>query len=386
MARKTQLIFFTLIIFALVFEPFLPIGLKQTFLAISLTLKSLIVFILPFLIFSLIFHSCSSLADHASKIIFFSLGLICFSNFISTYFGCLIGRMIYGSRFSIAGVGIHETLQPLFRWELSSPFDCKMALFAGIGLGILLPRHWPRLAGKMRRAVEKFATFSMALLIRIIPPFIFGYVLKLKFDGSISLLLNRYLFVFLIVAVAQFFLIFLYYLVANRFRLARVKVCIRQMIPAAVCAFTSMSSAATLPYSMEAVQRNVKNRSFIQSILPLSVNIHLVGNNVAIPILAFALLGTYGFPLPSGTGCLLFVLASVITKFSVVAVPGGGMIVMLPVLEKLFGFDSAMSSLILSLHLLFNPLLTTTNVLANGAFVQLLERILRRRSKRSLGR
>lgn len=384
MVKKSQLIFFALVSLALIFEPIIPHDIKRIFLAISLSLKSGIVFVVPFLIFSLIYNSCSKLSDHASRIIIGSLLLICISNFISTYFGCFVGRLIHSAQFNVAPFLPNRTLEPLFRLEIAPWIDCKVALLGGIMLGVFLPRHWPDFAQKARLQSEKFSKLAMALLVKIIPAFIFGYILKLRYDGSISLLFSQYLIVFLAVLLSQLFFIFIYYLFANNLHIYRVKSCVRNMIPAAICAFTTMSSAATLPYSMEAIQRNVKNRDFVQSVLPLSVNIHLIGNNLAIPILAFALLKTYGLPLPTGWNCFFFVIASVITKFSVVAVPGGGMIVMLPILEKLFGFDSSMASLILSLHLLFNPLLTMTNVLGNGAFVQLLNRLLCRRSQEEL--
>lgn len=60
----------------------------------------------------------------------------------------------------------------------------------------------------------------------------------------------------------------------------------------------------------------------------------------------------------------------VLAKFSVAAVPGGGILVMLPILEAYLGLNGEMLSLITALYLLFDPVITCANILGNGAFAQ----------------
>nr|WP_269077747.1 cation:dicarboxylase symporter family transporter [Rickettsia felis] len=62
-------------------------------------------------------------------------------------------------------------------------------------------------------------------------------------------------------------------------------------------------------------------------------------------------------------------------KFSVAAIPGGGIIVMLPILEQYLGFNTNMMSLITALYILFDPVITCANVLGNSAFVKLIDNI-----------
>ena len=63
-----------------------------------------------------------------------------------------------------------------------------------------------------------------------------------------------------------------------------------------------------------------------------------------------------------------------IAKFAIAAVPGGGILVMLPVLEKYLGFNSDMPSLITALYILFDIFFTMANVLSNGDFTFLYTR------------
>lgn len=63
-------------------------------------------------------------------------------------------------------------------------------------------------------------------------------------------------------------------------------------------------------------------------------------------------------------------------KFSVAAIPGGIIIVMLPILQDHLGFNTDMMSLITALYILFDPIITCANVLGNGTFSKLIDRIM----------
>ncbi|MEG8230254.1 cation:dicarboxylase symporter family transporter [Candidatus Rickettsia tasmanensis] len=71
----------------------------------------------------------------------------------------------------------------------------------------------------------------------------------------------------------------------------------------------------------------------------------------------------------------IFTFYFVLALFSVAAIPGGGIIVMPPILEQYLGFNTNMMSLITALYILFDPVITCANVLGNGAFVKLIDNI-----------
>jgi Na+/H+-dicarboxylate symporter len=83
----------------------------------------------------------------------------------------------------------------------------------------------------------------------------------------------------------------------------------------------------------------------------------------------------FGIPEPAFFTYLVFALYFVMTKFSVAAIPGGGIIVMLPILESQLGFTTEMSSLITALYILFDPVITCANILGNGGFVLALNKL-----------
>jgi Na+/H+-dicarboxylate symporter len=150
------------------------------------------------------------------------------------------------------------------------------------------------------------------------------------------------------------------------------------MIPACLTAVSSASSALAMPITIMSTQKNVKDKELAGSVVSATVNIHLLGDCLAIPMLAYAVLKNYGLPAPSLESYCVFAMFFVIAKFSVAAIPGGGIIVMTPILEKYLNFTPEMSTLIIALYVIFDPIITGFNVLGNGAFAKLMDNLNQR--------
>ena len=148
----------------------------------------------------------------------------------------------------------------------------------------------------------------------------------------------------------------------------------RNIFPAMLTGFSTMSSASALPLLIDGVAKNTRHGAS-KGIVPISINIHLMGDCFAISILALAIIVSFGHPLPTLHEFFIFTVFFVLAKFAVAAVPGGGILVMIPILEKYLGFTPEMLSLITALYILFDPIVTSANVFGNGAFAQLFETI-----------
>ena len=68
----------------------------------------------------------------------------------------------------------------------------------------------------------------------------------------------------------------------------------------------------------------------------------------------------------------MFSIYFVWAKFSVAAIPGGGIIVMIPILEEHLGLSFEMLPLITTLYILFDPIITSANIMGNAVFARLL--------------
>jgi len=187
-------------------------------------------------------------------------------------------------------------------------------------------------------------------------------------DGVMLVIVRDYAVIFGIVACSAFLYIALLYFAASHFQPKVFARSVRNMMPATIAGFGTCSSAAAMPLTILGTEKNSKDPDIARSIIPATVNIHLIGDCFAIPIFAFAVMKSFGFPEPTLVNYLIFALYFVLAKFSVAAVPGGGILVMLPILQTYLGFTAEMLTLITALYILFDPVITTANVLGNGAF------------------
>ena len=112
-------------------------------------------------------------------------------------------------------------------------------------------------------------------------------------DGTLAMIFQRYFIIFALVAGAVFTYIALLYLLANNFQYKACKKNLRDLMPAAIAGFSSMSSVAAMPLSLLGIKKNAKNPDVSSSIVPVTVNIHLIGDCFAIPIFAFAILKSF---------------------------------------------------------------------------------------------
>ena len=368
MIRKMPIILFSL--FALVWLTFqwMPPTFQSILYGISLSIKSLIMFLLPFLIFGLLFKTSVYLAKKATKWILFLVAAICLSNFFTTMLSYLVGSIAYQFDLSIALPSAGSALTPMGNLSLPTMSINSYAMFSGLLFGILCGWLRPALAGKIALQLEKYITLFFKWFLYIIPLFILGFVVKMMHDGVMGTILRDYSVIFGIIAGAAFTYIALLYFIASHFQPKTFIRSVKNMLPAALAGFGSMSSAAAMPLTILGTEKNSKHPDIARSIIPATVNIHLIGDCFAIPIFAFAVMKSFGFIEPSIFSYLVFAAYFVLAKFSVAAVPGGGILVMLPILETYLGFNSEMLSLITALYILFDPVITSLNVLGNGAF------------------
>lgn len=375
--QKMPILLLCEIVLLLVLAPYLPIGVKASAYALSLSIKSIIIFLLPLVIFGLLFKTMVGLARKATWVIGLVLLCVVVSNSFTTYLSHFVGEAIYHLSFSM--IKPSEVGGLTASWILSLPtlIANNKAMFLGISLGIFAGYALPGFANRLSDYLQRVIGFILSGLRYVIPIFIAGFVIKLQHDGVMQAIYQDYTLIFAIIALSQLIYLSFLYTCANGFNINAALMALRNMLPAAITGFSTMSSAAAMPTTIEAVRLNTKHKDVASSVIPVTVNIHLIGDCIAIPIFAYAVMKSFGVAEPTFIGYATFLMYFVIAKFSVAAIPGGGIIIMLPILESCLGFNADMLSLITALYILFDPVITCTNVLGNGAFAILIDKIIR---------
>ncbi len=373
MFRKMPFILLLIIGLICLFGSMLPMDVKAFLFSLSLSIKSIIIACLPFIIFGLLFKVMAQLAHQASKVILLILAGVCCSNFISTFISHYVGVWIYHFDLSVIVPQNSEALTPL--WELNLPklIPNNIAMFAGLVLGFISAYIKPAFTQRLANQFDKIINKALHGFTYFIPLFVAGFIVKLEHDGVVLTLIQDYALIFAMIAIAQFSYILLIYVAING-TFKRALQSLKNMLPACITGFSTMSSAAAMPLTIIATQKNAKNPDIARSVIPATVNVHLIGDCFAIPILAYAILKSFNVQEPLLLSYLIFTFYFVLAKFSVAGVPGGGIIVMLPVLESYLGFTGPMLSLITAMYILFDPVITSANVLGNGGFALVIDK------------
>ncbi|WP_045803878.1 cation:dicarboxylate symporter family transporter [Rickettsia endosymbiont of Ixodes pacificus] len=376
MFRKMPLILMAIIIAIILLNPLMSLEVKRLLYSISLSIKSIIGLFLPLIIFGLLFKSVVMLAKDATRIVFLILLLVCGSNFCSTFISHYVGIYIYQFDLSMISPIESDSLKPLWLLNFPNIISNDKIVFSSIILGFISSKFCAEVAIGLAFKIEVFVAKILRLFIYVIPLFIMGFIVKLQFDEVLGIIIKDYMFIFVTIAFAQFGYIFLAYFILSNCRVKEFIASLSNMMPASISGFSAMSSVVSMPLSIIGAENNTNNKALARTVVPITVNIHLVGDCFAIPILAYAILKSYGLAEPTLFNYLIFTFYFVLAKFSVAAIPGGGIIVMLPILEQYLGFNTNMMSLITALYILFDPVITCANVLGNGAFVKLIDNIL----------
>ncbi|MDR2067667.1 MAG: dicarboxylate/amino acid:cation symporter [Holosporaceae bacterium] len=382
MFKKMPVILIMTTVVAVLLNPIIPNDLKRVIYAISLTLKSVVLFLLPLIIFGLLFKTFVKLSDQAGRIILLIFGCLCTSNFLNIFVTRYIGGLLYHMDFDFGQPieGAHS-LEPYFLLAIPNLIKNDFALFGGIASGIVFARINRTFALNISEKIDIAVKKLFSVVSFLIPLFIIGFVIKCISEGTLTSIVKNYSQILLIYLSYGTLYILLLYFLLNRCSLKAMLSSLSNMTPALLTALSTMSSAMSMPVTILSVEKNVKNKELGSGVISTTANIHTLGDCLCIPLIAYALLKSNGFPEPSAYSYFVFTIFFVITKFSAVAIPAGEIIIMTPILEKYLEFTPEMSTLIIAIYVIFDPFVTGFNVLGNGALAQLIDRLnCRRRS------
>lgn len=133
------------------------------------------------------------------------------------------------------------------------------------------------------------------------------------------------------------------------------------ILPAQLLAFSTSSSAATLPATFDCVEKNLGVSENISSfVLPLGATINMDGTSIHQAISAVFIAQAFGIHLDLGQQ-LTILLTAVLSSIGAAAVPGAGIIMLIIVLEAV-GLDPAGLALILAIDRPLDMMRTVVNV------------------------
>ena len=156
-------------------------------------------------------------------------------------------------------------------------------------------------------------------------------------------------------------MVFTYTAVLKIFSNMSLKKFYQGIAPAQLLAFSTSSSGATLPVTMERCEDELGVSEEVSSfVLPLGATINMDGTALYQAVAAVFIAQTLGMDLTLGAQ-LTIVLTAVLASIGTAAVPGAGIIMLIIILEAI-GVPSAGIALILGVDRILDMMRTVTNV------------------------
>ena len=135
----------------------------------------------------------------------------------------------------------------------------------------------------------------------------------------------------------------------------------KRMMRAMEVAFTTSSSAATLPVTMDVAEKDFKVPKSISSfVLPLGATINMDGTSIMQGVAAIFIAQLYGIPLGIEDQ-LMIILTATLASIGTAAVPGAGMIMLTLVLQSV-GLPVEGIAIVLGVDRLLDMSRTATNI------------------------
>lgn len=214
------------------------------------------------------------------------------------------------------------------------------ALLFGIAL-LLIPRHKASPVNDFFEGVNMVILKIVDIIMMAAPYGVFallaGLVVEFAGDDPSSALellvvLGYYMIVVLLGLAAMIFIV--YPLMVSSVGKMPYKKFFQGIFPAQMLAFSTSSSAATLPVTMECCEENLKIPKEISSfVLPLGATINMDGTSLYQAVAAVFIAQAYGMDL-SLTQQLGIVLTATLASIGSAAVPGAGVVMLVIVLQQ----------------------------------------------------
>lgn len=202
------------------------------------------------------------------------------------------------------------------------------------------------------------------LVMKALPIGVFALVAKtIASTGFESIASVGYFFLTVLLGLAIFILglLGLLKLIANVNPFKHMKA----MAPALITAFSTSSSAATLPVTIECMEKEVGVSNRITGFtLPLATSVNLAGSSLQVMVAVLMIAQSYHIPLSGATQMLVFLL-TLLLSIGMAGIPSASLISIMLILSSI-GLPADGIALILAVERLLDMCRTAVNVFSNS--------------------
>ena len=368
------------IILGILVGMYLPGPVVRIFVTFSSIFSLFLNFIIPLMIVAFIGYGIASLTEGASKLIGITVAISYGSTLLAGSIAFLVASNLFptllGSA-ALSSVKIESGLDSYFSIPLKPLFDVTSAVvFAfilGIGITMLRPKkQGEELFSIVRDSEEVIQAVLKNIIIPLLPIHILGTFANLAYAGSIQHILVIFGKVFAVVITLHILYITALFVISGIIGKKSPIMLIKNQIPPYFTAVGTQSSAATIPVSLIAAERNGVSEQIRNFVIPLCATIHLAGSMITLTCCSTAvilILGqnpTYGSILP-------FILMLGIAMVAAPGAPGGAVMSALPFFYMIGITGEELQGLMIALYLTQDSFGTAANVSGDNAIAVFID-------------
>ncbi len=366
------------IVFGILVGLFAPDWITRLLLTFKSLFGQLLFFTIPLLIVFYITSGIAGLPRNSGRLLGTTLGLA----YGSTLLAGVLAFLVAGVAVPLLTGGAMSTnenevaaLTPLITMDIPPLFGIMSALTAAFifGLGIASTR-----AAGLQRFFDEGRDVIKALLVGVIipllPVYIAGVFAELAAAGTVFATLKTFGVVLAMsVGLHWLWIVALFIVAGLRVGASPIRL-IAGMLPAYFTALGTMSSAATIPVTLQAVRANGVKPSVSAFTVPLCATTHLAGSTITIVSCAVAVMVLQdGLAVPSLLNILPFILTLGVVMLAAPGVPGGAVMAAVGLLGSMLGFGETAIALMIALYMAQDSFGTACNVTGDGAIALLVD-------------
>ncbi len=359
----------------------LLIGLKcdeksiQVFMSIKQILGQIIFYAVPLVIVGFITPAITGLKQNANKLLTTALIIAYVSSIGAAFMSMIAGYIIIPNLDIVSDVaGTKELPEILFSLSIPPMFPVMTALVTSIIFGLAI--IWTK-SELMEKLFIEFNNIMMLVVQKIVVPilpfFVASTFATLAYEGAIIHQFPVFIKAIIIVIVMHYIWLAVLYGIGGTISKSNPFEVLKHYGPAYLTAVGTMSSAATLPVSLECARKSsVLDREIVDFAVPIGATIHLCGSVLTevFFVMTVSKILTGNIP-PVGT-MVVFILLLGIFAIGAPGVPGGTVMASLGIIISVLGFDQSGTTLMLTIFALQDSFGTACNVTGDGAIALML--------------
>ncbi|RTE86694.1 MULTISPECIES: dicarboxylate/amino acid:cation symporter [Gammaproteobacteria] len=351
---------------------FAPDVLTRILITFKSLFGELLFFIIPLLILFFITSGIAGLPKNSGRLLGRTLGIAYLSTIIAGVGAFLVASFVVpmlANESRELTQAAAQALEPLITIDVTPVFGVMTALvlafILGLGINATNANQLHTISDEGRGIIERVL---VKIIIPLLPVYIAGVFAEMASSGTVFETLKTFGIILVLAVVLHWVYLTVMFLMAGAKAGKSPLFLIKNMLPAYFTALGTMSSAATIPVTLQAVKNNKVKDEVANFTVPLCATTHLAGSTITIVSCAVAVMVLHGsLEVPSLLTMLPFIFMLGLVMLAAPGVPGGAVMSAVGLLGSMLGFGDSAIALMIALYMAQDSFGTACNVTGDGA-------------------